>query len=229
MPSAKRLIDAEQEGPEEFEGGEVEAQPGPEEEAWDPEDGRDEGGRYHCPECECNYGRRCELYRHLREEHETFWNRYKEQQAKVKESYQYECEVCQRRFEKPKDLRNHRDRNHTKEELADARPKYDTHICEICGKGHREADHLRKHLARCKKKQMEKAPEAKDAEPGNEILIMKDAVEEKPDLKSVLQRAFAGAKARKTARLENSALAMKIKAAAEKEKQELKKKADNQR
>ena len=33
MPSAKSLIDAEQEGPEEFEGGEVEAQPGPEEEA----------------------------------------------------------------------------------------------------------------------------------------------------------------------------------------------------
>ena len=73
------------------------------------------------------------------------------------------------------------------------------------------------------------APEPKDAELGNEILILNDAVEDKLDLKSVLQRAFAGAKARKTARLENSTLAMKIKAAAEKEKQELKKKADNQR
>ena len=125
--------------------------------------------------------------------------------------------MCHRRFEKQQDLRNHRHRTHTMEELAAARPKYDTHICEICGKGHREADHLRKHLARCKKKQMEKAPEAKDAEPGNEILIVNDAVEEKPDLKSVLQRAKAGAKARKTARLENSAVAMKIKALAERE------------
>ena len=59
--------------------------------------------------------------------------------------------------------------------------------------------------------------------------ILKDAVEDKPDLKSVLQRVMAGAKARKTARLENSALAMKIKTAAEREQQQRKQEADNKR
>ena len=87
MPLAGHLIGGESEGQDDFEGGEDEALPGQEEEASAADVGRVEAGRYHCPECECSYAQRKDLYFHLRGHHKTLWDQLQEQIAQEKEAF----------------------------------------------------------------------------------------------------------------------------------------------
>ena len=70
--------------------------------------------------------------------------------AEHKKAGPYKCYACGECFWKAHNLRDHRRRKHTKEELATTKPIYSSFKCEDCGRGHQTINALRKHRPRCK-------------------------------------------------------------------------------
>ena len=121
------------------------------------------------------------------------------------------CNVCDEIFLKEQQLKDHRRRKHSKQQLADARHAIGEWKCQYCDKGHEGFDAKRKHERRCQKKPKEPLQIVDKIEEDLSETSFEDEPQQQPRAKQWLLENVKKSKKRKQAALEARPVHKKLK------------------